>query len=441
MPLLFPDFYPRPPRGGRRGRQQVQGVTKVFLSTPSARRATLSSLSTGTGGADFYPRPPRGGRRCHADNRCLVNAISIHALREEGDDKARLTSHRQHQFLSTPSARRATQLPLPFGRRIRISIHALREEGDLYHFGVVRVVAYFYPRPPRGGRRRCYSRQGRRGNISIHALREEGDWRFLRGFRRQIDFYPRPPRGGRHPVVDAVLHQEVFLSTPSARRATRAGGLLQPGYEISIHALREEGDCSGGRSNFYPRPRRGGRRPRRQAVRCSTAISIPALREEGDFSAPSALRTAPRISIHALREEGDLPFRWSFPWLRNFYPRPPRGGRQILRERLADIRTISIHALREEGDGQHLVGEVCRDLFLSTPSARRATAVLYPLSPPSVYFYPRPPRGGRRLRWSRRLRRRDFYPRPPRGGRQQKQRQNLYFQTNYTTFCTNLEEP
>ena len=35
----------------------------------------------------------------------------------------------------------------------------------------------------------------------------------------------------------------------------------------------------------------------------------------------------------------------------------------------------------------------------------------------------------------------DFYPRPPRGGRQQKQRQNLYFQTNYTTFCTNLEEP
>ena len=34
----------------------------------------------------------------------------------------------------------------------------------------------------------------------------------------------------------------------------------------------------------------------------------------------------------------------------------------------------------------------------------------------------------------------DFYPRPLRGGRQQKQRQNLYFQTNYTTFCTNLEE-
>ena len=34
----------------------------------------------------------------------------------------------------------------------------------------------------------------------------------------------------------------------------------------------------------------------------------------------------------------------------------------------------------------------------------------------------------------------NFYPRPPRGGRQQKQRQNLYFLINYTTFCTNLEE-
>ena len=42
---------------------------------------------------------------------------------------------------------------------------------------------------------------------------------------------------------------------------------------------------------------------------------------------------------------------------------------------------------------------------------------------------------------SRFLRCQNFYPRPPRGGRQQKQRQNLYFQTNYTTFCTNLEEP
>ena len=35
-----------------------------------------------------------------------------------------------------------------------------------------------------------------------------------------------------------------FLSTPSARRATRQAFQVQKYYEISIHALREEGDCS-----------------------------------------------------------------------------------------------------------------------------------------------------------------------------------------------------
>ena len=33
--------------------------------------------------------------------------------------------------------------------------------------------------------------------------------------------------------------------------------------------------------------------------------------------------------------------------------------------------------------------------FLSTPSARRATPLLFLLIPALYYFYPRPPRGGR----------------------------------------------
>ncbi len=56
----------------------------------------------------------------------------------------------------------------------------------------------------------------------------------------------------------------IFLSTPSARRATsrqRRGECLR---HISIHALREEGDakfvCSEcAWTDFYPRPPRGGR--------------------------------------------------------------------------------------------------------------------------------------------------------------------------------------
>ena len=56
-----------------------------------------------------------------------------------------------------------------------------------------------------------------------------------------------------------------FLSTPSARRATRAAAAQQAGKFISIHALREEGDLHRGGES-----RNGG-------------ISIHALREEGDL--------------------------------------------------------------------------------------------------------------------------------------------------------------
>ena len=59
------------------------------------------------------------------------------------------------------------------------------------------------------------------------------------------------------------------------------------------------------------------------------------------------------ISIHALREEGDwcLPRRkWK---LRHFYPRPPRGGRPVAGCKTWNTAGISIHALREEGDSKN----------------------------------------------------------------------------------------
>ena len=67
--------------------------------------------------------------------------------------------------------------------------------------------------------------------ISIHALREEGDpcSRF------------RPCSCSR------------FLSTPSARRATRPLRLHPPHTHISIHALREEGDKHTGAYRNDPR--------------------------------------------------------------------------------------------------------------------------------------------------------------------------------------------
>ena len=191
------NFYPRPPRGGRRVRVAGEFPRQEFLSTPSARRATASGKPLPDAQQDFYPRPPRGGRPLSAvapladaaqflstpsARRATVRlmkcpkcgAISIHALREEGDSPWLQRQTRFRGFLSTPSARRATKLDRLKDNLDKISIHALREEGDRRH--------------------RAFS-QGQL--ISIHALREEGDRRQPPRQSPVTHFYPRPPRGGR----------------------------------------------------------------------------------------------------------------------------------------------------------------------------------------------------------------------------------------------------
>ena len=108
----------------------------------------------------------------------------------------------------------------------------------------------FYPRPPRGGRPLCDVADCLGHRISIHALREEGDASSETIQPVQANFYPRPPRGGRLKIWVVVSTPKLFLSTPSARRATFLVGLGTLGRFISIHALREEGDvdcrCEGG---------------------------------------------------------------------------------------------------------------------------------------------------------------------------------------------------
>ena len=82
--------------------------------------------------------------------------------------------------------------------------------------------------------------------------------------RHPGNFYPRPPRGGRLHRQRSSAGFTLFLSTPSARRATYELKLLGIDTVISIHALREEGDrpsggCIHRGTYFYPRPPRGGR--------------------------------------------------------------------------------------------------------------------------------------------------------------------------------------
>ena len=147
------------------------------------------------------------------------------------------------KFLSTPSARRATDSEGKKELTLDISIHALREEGDDMQNPATSIKSDFYPRPPRGGRRSRLAKiighalflstpSARRatifafapmecGLISIHALREEGDGRSLWYYWIAKNFYPRPPRGGRHVLSLRTSQLTKFLSTPSARRATR----------------------------------------------------------------------------------------------------------------------------------------------------------------------------------------------------------------------------
>ena len=107
----------------------------------------------------------------------------------------------------------------------------------------------------------------------------------------------------------AKLAARIFLSTPSARRATCHFRSIPHWRNISIHALREEGDACVGRRDQVthqflstPSARRATRI--RSAYTLAMMISIHALREEGDPFMPIPQQRE-SISIHALREEGD----------------------------------------------------------------------------------------------------------------------------------------
>ena len=73
--------------------------------------------------------------------------ISIHALREEGDVAQGLFLVGGYQFLSTPSARRATQGWHHDHHGQQISIHALREEGDRAPAGTSAAASRFLSTP------------------------------------------------------------------------------------------------------------------------------------------------------------------------------------------------------------------------------------------------------------------------------------------------------
>ena len=82
--------------------------------------------------------------------------------------------------------------------------------------------------------------------------------------------------------------------------------------KISIHAPREGGDVVDDAPAMPPQ------------------ISIHAPREGGDFWGKPWYNKTMEISIHAPREGGDLkPSTQPRQQIKNFNPRPPRGGRRV----------------------------------------------------------------------------------------------------------------
>ena len=101
----------------------------------------------------------------------------------------------------------------------KISIHALREEGDVGGDPALGLFGISIHALREEGDAGPQLRE-RPERISIHALREEGDEEGPKVFRLKTNFYPRPPRGGRPLTVRLSALPRSFLSTPSARRAT-----------------------------------------------------------------------------------------------------------------------------------------------------------------------------------------------------------------------------
>ena len=108
--------------------------------------------------------------------------------------------------------------------------------------GKISSVEDFYPRPPRGGRPVVDGDRPRDVSISIHALREEGDGvgRGVAGLG-VISIHALREEGDSMSSFGLPLIA-LFLSTPSARRATSFADGAHLLHGISIHALREEGD-------------------------------------------------------------------------------------------------------------------------------------------------------------------------------------------------------
>ena len=288
------------------------------------------------------------------------------------------------------------------------------------------LCCYFYPRSPRG-ERRCGGRLHSGGNAFLSTLPARGATRHLMARSNpSLHFYPRSPRGERRDTTTGETYRVTSISIHAPREGSDGcvfllGTLI---CEISIHAPREgsdagspqtrsrasgflstlpargatvrglQGRCQ--RQDFYPRSPRGERRW--SAARCckTTDDFYPRSPRGERLRYLVGGRLLGQISIHAPREGSDLAARIGLSPAAYFYPRSPRGERLGVVDCGHSVVQISIHAPREGSDGT--IRSRCVHTRISIHAPREGSD-LFPVAVPIAWlnFYPRSPRGERRL--------------------------------------------
>ena len=185
-----------------------------------------------------------------------------------------------------------------------------------------------------------------------------------------------PSRVATLTFLRMLRRQSKFLSTPPSRVATEISVIAAVQRRVSIHATLAGGDglrwgAPAGSPRFYPRHPRGWRRSRRyRRLRLKGFLSTPPSRVA--TSSTAARSHIVQVSIHATLAGGDI---------------------------------VEFSIMRID------------KAFLSTPPPRVATPGLgYPQQTAEFLSTP-PPRVATRDRGNARLRRYCFYPRHPRGWR------------------------
>ena len=171
--------------------------------------------------------------------------------------------------------------------------------------------------------------------ISIHVpLAGDDVWR-ARCNLVPKHFYPRPPCGGRHNVNRLCRKRCTFLSTSPLRGTTsRRCRTGHTPAQISIHVPLAGDDGSDYRiaeayTHFYPRPPCGGR-PKVVVPQNVKAAFLSTSPLRGTTPVAAVGLALCNISIHvplAGDDRGAPPQRRT---RRNFYPRPPCGGRRMI---------------------------------------------------------------------------------------------------------------